>query len=183
MISNFTIVSKYLLFFYDKLRIKVLGSHFYIHTLKNKPQSLKYQSEIKSNIQTEKIEGKKIIFPFSIKIRKKKKPLKLKTKRHLKTIKAKSSEIENIDIPELQNQHDEIIEDNKPINSTFTLRIDNQGNLVGLNIKKPKSTKDSKFRRFLHFKRTHSSESGEKEIEKSNIKEKIKGIFSKLKRK
>ena len=32
--------------------------------LTNKPQSLKYQSEIKSNIQTEKIEGKKIIFPF-----------------------------------------------------------------------------------------------------------------------
>ena len=84
-------------------------------------------------------------------------------------------------ISELQNQHEEIIEDNKPINSTFTLRIDNQGNLVGLNIKKPKSTKDSKFRRFLHFKRTISSESEEKEIENLNIKEKIKGIFSKLK--
>ncbi|EMR74579.1 hypothetical protein MBGDF03_00782 [Thermoplasmatales archaeon SCGC AB-540-F20] len=70
----------------------------------------------------------------------------------------------------------------EPGNSTFTLRIDDQSNLVGFNIKKPKPQVESKHRRFLPFKRGFSKESeDEKTTEESGIKGKIKGIFSRIK--
>lgn len=72
----------------------------------------------------------------------------------------------------------------EPGNSTFTLRIDDQSNLVGFNIKKPKPQVKSKHRRFLPFKRGFSKGSeDEKTTEESGIKGKIKGIFSRLKSK
>jgi len=70
----------------------------------------------------------------------------------------------------------------KSSNSTFTLRIDDQSNLVGFNIKKPKPKAESKHRRILPFKKGTPRESGdEKTTEESGIKGKIKGIFSRIK--
>lgn len=69
----------------------------------------------------------------------------------------------------------------KPSN-TFTLKINDQSNLVGFNIKKPKPKAESKHRRILPFKKGTPRESGDEKItEESGIKGKIKGIFSRIK--
>ena len=69
----------------------------------------------------------------------------------------------------------------KPSN-TFILKINDQGSLVGFNIKKPKPKAESKHRRILPFKKGTPRESGdEKTTEESGIKGKIKGIFSRIK--
>jgi hypothetical protein len=70
----------------------------------------------------------------------------------------------------------------KPSSSTFTLRIDDQSNLVGFNIKKPKPKAESKHRQILPFKKGTPNKSGdEKTTEELGIKGKIKGIFSQIK--
>ena len=66
------------------------------------------------------------------------------------------------------------------IRSTFTLDIDDEGNLVGLNIDKQKT--ESKQERFIKIKNLVSKFSKSKETEdKSGFVGKIKGIFSKIK--
>lgn len=70
----------------------------------------------------------------------------------------------------------------KPSNSTFTLRIDDQSNLVGFNIKKPKPKVESKYRRIFLLQKATPKESGdEKTTEELGIKGKINGIFSRIK--
>jgi len=62
---------------------------------------------------------------------------------------------------------------------TFTLRIDDQGNLIGFNIKKPKPKKEKKQRRLLPFKKSGAKESGEEETpETLGVKGKLANIFS-----
>jgi len=70
----------------------------------------------------------------------------------------------------------------KPIKSTFTLKIDDQGNLAGLNVKRPRPKKEKKPFKFKLFKRGEAKESAPDETETKEIPGKIKGIFSKLKR-
>ena len=147
----------------------------------NETPSSKNLSKFKGNLQTEIRKGKKIKFPFSIKFQKNRKHLKHKNKQYLKTIKEKSDE--TIETHEFENQAKEAFEKIIPIKSTFTLTINDQGNLIGFNNIKPKSKKESKSNRSINFMRIFSSRSKDKKTEKSNIKEKIKGIFLKFKRK
>jgi len=86
----------------------------------------------------------------------------------------------------LQDQLEEPKGEIKPIKSTFTLRIDDKGHLVGFNIKKPKPKKEKKSRRILLFRRKKgevgaSAEPAAEKPEVKGIKGKIIGIVSKIK--
>lgn len=91
--------------------------------------------------------------------------------------KSKSS-FENITEEDMNHNS---INQNKSIRSTFELRVDDEGRLVGFNIKPVSESEDSRriIARLLKvFSRKSKSEDSE---EKSKIVGKITGIFSKLK--
>ena len=111
---------------------------------------------------------KKHKLQFLSKLRKKKKPKEPK-KRFLKLRRLKPKENEDVQ-GEL-----------KPIKSTFTLRINDQGNLIGLNIKKPRSKKEKKPLKLRLFKRGAAKEEAPAETDVKGIPVKIKGLFSKIK--
>lgn len=107
---------------------------------------------------------------FLSKLRKKKKP-KEPGKRFLKLRRFKSIKTEDI--------HGEL----KPIKSTFTLKINDQGNLIGLNIKKPITKKEKKPLRLKLFKKGAAKEEAPAVTDVKGIKGipvKIKGLFSKI---
>ncbi len=73
----------------------------------------------------------------------------------------------------------------KPMNGTFTLRLDDEGNLIGFPIKKPVQKPEKKHRRLLPFGKKKSE--GENETEQpqepaKGFKGKIKRITSRFKR-
>ena len=96
--------------------------------------------------ETEEIADKKRFeIQFLSKLRKKEKPKEPKPKKHfLKLRKSKLGEIDETGATELQDQLEKAKRELKPAKSTFTLRMDDQGNLVGLNIKKPITKKEKK---------------------------------------
>jgi hypothetical protein len=117
-----------------------------------------------------------------------KKPPKLKeikAKWHFFSKKQLDEELENNEMLEISEFPQKIQNLEKPIKSTFTLHIDQQGNLTGLNIKKPKVKKERDFKSiFKIFKKKNASkEIDSNETEKQGIKKKLKNITSKLKRK
>jgi len=73
--------------------------------------------------------------------------------------------------PELQKQVEELIDDSMLQQSTFTLRLDEKGNLVGYNLKKPKPLKAPK------------QETSAPEPEVKGVKGKILRVVSKIRRK
>jgi len=83
------------------------------------------------------------------------------------------------ELTELQNQLESSEVGLRSGNTTFTLRIDDQGRLMGYNIKKPKS--EGGHRRILPFGKGTTEESGAKEAEEPGIKGKIKDLFSRIK--
>jgi len=126
----------------------------------------------KSHISEESLKKeKKLKFKFLSK-RHKKKEMKEPKKRWFKSRKLKVKKIKEAQ-GELTLKK-----------STFTLRIDKQGNLVGLNIKKPKVKKEKTKLRFKLFKKGKGKEAKPTEQEIKGIKGipvKIKGVFSKIK--
>ena len=80
--------------------------------------------------------------------------------------------IEGVTItPDLQKQVEELVDESMLQQSTFTLRFDDKGNLVGYNLKKPKPPKEQK------------QETAAPEPEAKGVKGKIKRVFSKIRRK
>ena len=134
---------------------KEAGSTKTTGELPAEPQSSKIptESELKDKIKAEKKKGKKHKISFPYKIRRSKKPKAPKAKRFLRFLKIKPGETEISEPTELQDQLEEPKGEIKPIKSTFTLRIDDNGHLVGFNIKKPKPKKEKKSRRILLFRR------------------------------
>ena len=67
--------------------------------------------------------------------------------------------------------------------STFTLSVDEKGNLVGFHIKKPKEKQERPLRSLLPFKKKEKTETetSQKEVESTGIKGKLIGIIAKLK--
>ena len=162
---------------------------------------VKTESGLNEKTQREKKKTKKRKIHFPIKIRWMKKPKGIKTGHFLKRIKVNPSGINTPELTELQNQLEssevglrsgntpELTELQnqlessevglRPGNTTFTLRIDDQGRLIGYNIKKPKS--EGGHRRILSFGKGTTEESGTNEAEEPGIKGKIKSIFSRIK--
>ncbi len=150
--------------------------------LTNEVQFLEVQTKSESNEETqlEKKKDKRHKINFPIKIRWKRKPEGAKTWHSLRDRNVKPDDNGYPEFIELQDQPEEIKPDiNSPINSTFTLRIDDQGALVGLNIKKPKPEK--KLRELLSFGKSATKESGAEATEEPGIKGKIKGLLSRIK--
>ena len=124
---------------------------------------------------------------FSIRIRRRKKPEKpeIKTKhKHNFLLRTKKEILKKLYITDektLEAETTEEVAEVKP-RSTFTLRINDQGDLAGFNIKKPKPIKEKKHRKLLPFRKGATEESeAEETTEESGIKGKIKGIFSRVK--
>jgi hypothetical protein len=116
---------------------------------------------------------------------KKKKPKEPKIKKHfLKLRKSKLDEITDAESTELQDQLCKTGKKPKLKGSTFTLKRDNQGNLVGLNIKKPRPKKEKKSLSITLFKKGEGKkEATPVETEVKGIKGipvKIKGVISKM---
>lgn len=113
---------------------------------------------------------------------KKKKPKEPKIKKHfLKLRKSKLGEITDAESTELQNQLGKTGKKPKLKGSTFTLKRDDQGNLVGLNIKKPRPKKEKKSLSITLFKRGEGKkEATPVETEVKGIPVKIKGVISKM---
>jgi len=87
--------------------------------------------------------------------------------------------VKNIDE---KNQNKESIIENKFIRSTFELRVDDEGNLVGLNVKKsPDELKGSKNKITQLFKIFTRKTKSEEAQEKSKIVDKISSLFSRIK--
>lgn len=110
---------------------------------------------------------------------KKKKPKRLKIRRFLRFKKEKPGEIS--ESTELQDQLEEPKGEFKPISSTFTLRIDDQDGLVGLNIKKPKPPREKKHIRLPFKKKAAKEPKSEEKIEATGIKGKLLRIVSRIK--
>jgi len=72
--------------------------------------------------------------------------------------------------PELQKQFEELVDESIKEQSTFTLRFDDKGNLVGYNLKKPKPVKQPK----------QKTEPSAPAPEAKGIKGKLKRVTSKL---
>ena len=130
---------------------------------------------------------KKLNFDF-LKRHKKKKLKEPKIKKHfLKLLKSKFGEIKDAESTELQGELEKAKDITKPIRSTFTLKKNGQGNLVGLNVKKPRPKQEKKPLRDRLFKRGSAKrEVAPVETDVKGIKGipvKIKGIFSKIKSK
>ena len=130
---------------------------------------------------------KKLNFDF-LKRHKKKKLDEPKIKKHFLTIlKSKFGEIKDIESTELQGELEKTKDIITPIKSTFTLKKNGQGNLVGLNIKESRPKQEKKPLRDKLFKRgSGKKEATPVETDVKGIKGipvKIKGIFSKIKSK
>jgi hypothetical protein len=93
------------------------------------------------------------------------------------------SELEPSELTEIERQLEEPVVEVKPVRSTFTLQLDEEGNLIGFILKKPKLPKEKKgWPRF----RRRGGEEAEKETEEEpepGIKGKLKRVVSKLRRK
>jgi hypothetical protein len=69
-----------------------------------------------------------------------------------------------------------------PKKSTFTIRISNKGELIGLNIKKPKIKSQNILKRFHFLKNEKNKEtSSEESVDKTNIFRKIFGKLARIK--
>jgi len=137
------------------------------------------KSELKEITHPDKRKDKKHKIHFPIGIHWRKEARWPKIGNFLKRIKVNPSRIKTPELTELQNQLESSEVGLRPGNTTFTLRIDDQGRLMGYNIKKPKS--EGGHRRILPFGKGTTEESGAKEAEEPGIKGKIKGLFSRIK--
>ena len=137
------------------------------------------KSELKEITHPDKRKDKKHRIHFPIGIHWRKEARWPKIGNFLKRIKVNPSGIKTPELTELQNQLESSEVGLRPGNTTFTLRIDDQGRLMGYNIKKPKS--EGGHRRILPFGKGTTEESGAKEAEEPGIKGKIKGLFSRIK--
>ena len=137
------------------------------------------KSELKEITHPDKRKDKKHRINFPIGIHWRKEARWPKIGNFLKRIKVNPSGIKTPELTELQNQLESSEVGLRPGNTTFTLRIDDQGRLMGYNIKKPKS--EGGHRRILPFGKGTTEESGAKEAEEPGIKGKIKGLFSRIK--
>lgn len=137
------------------------------------------KSELKEITHPDKRKDKKhkIRFPIDIHWRKETKWPKIGN--FLKRIKVNPRGVKTPELTELQNQLGSSEVGLRPGNTTFTLRIDDQGKLIGYNIKKPKS--GGGHRRILPFGKSATEESSVKEADEPGIKGKIKGLFSRIK--
>jgi hypothetical protein len=137
------------------------------------------KSELKEITHPDKRKDKKHKIRFPIEIHWKKEIKWPKIGNFLKRIKVNPRGIKTPELTELQNQLGSSEVGLRPGNTTFTLRIDDQGRLIGYNIKKPKS--EGGHRRILPFGKSTTEESSAKEAEEPGIKGKIKGLFSRIK--
>jgi len=80
---------------------------------------------------------------------------------------------------ELHQHVEETREEAKPVKSTFTLHFTGDGNLVGLDMKKPKPPKDKKGFLWLRHGRTETGEQPQEELA-PGFKGKMKRLFSKI---
>ena len=149
--------------------------------LKGKPHISVDQatSELKEITHPDKRKDRKHKIRFPIEIRWRKKVRWQKIGNFLQRIKLNPNGIENPELTELQNQLESSETGLRPGNTTFTLKIDDQGMLVGYNIKKPKSS--GGHGRILPFGKKVTGEPGAKEADEPGIKGKIKGLFSRIK--
>ena len=151
--------------------------------LKKKPNISvdKTTSELKDITRQDKRKDriKKIRFPIEIQWRKKVRWQKIGN--FLQRRKVNPNGIETPELTELQNQLDSSKTWLRPVNTTFTLKIDDQGMLVGYNIKKLKSK--GGHGRILPFGKKATGEQVAKEADEPGIKGKIKGLFSRIKTK
>ena len=153
--------------------------------MKNESLSSELKPEIKEDIKIEKNKDKikKIKFPFIFS--KKNKQKRTLFKDFLNPRSVKSDDIEFLEWNETSNQVNKETEKiTKPFNSTFTLKINDEGELIGFNIKKSKSKGGKKYG-IIPFRKKSSEESSSNNVEESvsGIKEKIINIFSKIRRK
>jgi len=137
------------------------------------------KSELKEITHPDKRKDKKHRIHFPIGIHWRKEARWPKIGNFLKRIKVNPSGIKTPELTELQNQLESSEVGLRPGNTTFTLRIDDQGRLMGYNIKKPKS--EGGHGRILPFGKGTTEESGAKEAEEPGIKGNIKGLFSRIK--
>ena len=137
------------------------------------------KSELKEITHPDKRKDKKHRIHFPIGIHWRKEARWPKIGNFLKRIKVNPSGIKTPELTELQNQLESSEVGLRPGNTTFTLRIDDQGRLMGYNIKKPKS--EGGHGRILPFGKGTTEESGAKEAEEPGIKGKVKGLFSRIK--
>jgi len=137
------------------------------------------KSELKEITHPDKRKDKKHRIHFPIGIHWRKEARWPKIGNFLKRIKVNPSGIKTPELTELQNQLESSEVGLRPGNTTFTLRINDQGRLMGYNIKKPKS--EGGHRRILPFGKGTTEESGAKEAGELGIKGKIKGLFSRIK--
>ena len=137
------------------------------------------KSELKEITHPDKRKDKKHKIHFPIGIHWRKEARWPKIGNFLKRIKVNPSGIKTPELTELQNQLESSEVGLRSGNTTFTLRIDDQGRLMGYNIKKPKS--EGGHRRILPFGKGTTEESGAKEAEEPGIKGKIKDLFSRIK--
>ena len=137
------------------------------------------KSELKEITHPDKRKDKKHKIHFPIGIHWRKEARWPKIGNFLKRVKVNPSGIKTPELTELQNQLESSEVGLRPGNTTFTLRIDDQGRLMGYNIKKPKSK--GGHRRILPFGKGTTEESGAKEAEEPGIKGKIKDLFSRIK--
>ena len=137
------------------------------------------KSELKEITHPDKRKDKKHKIRFPIEIHWGKETKWPKIGNFLKRIKVNPSGINTPELTELQNQLGSSEVGLRPDNTTFTLRIDDQGRIVGYNIKKPKSKRGH--RRILPFGKGTNEELGAKEAEEPGIKGKVKGLFSRIK--
>jgi len=137
------------------------------------------KSELKeiTHPDNRKDKKRKIRFPIGIHWGKEIKWPKIRN--FLKSIKANSNGIKTPELTELQNQLGSSEVELRPGNTTFTLRIDNQGRLIGYNIKKPKP--GGGHGRILPFGKGTTEESSAKGAKESGIKGNIKGLFLRIK--
>jgi len=137
------------------------------------------KSELKEITHPYKRKDKKHKIHFPIGIHWRKEARRPKIGNFLKRIKINPSGVKTPELTELQNQLGSSEVGLRLNNTTFTLRIDDQGRLMGYNIKKPKSA--GGHRRILPFGKGTTEESGAKGAEGPGIKGKIKNLFSRIK--
>jgi len=137
------------------------------------------KSELKEITHPYKRKDKKHKIHFPIGIHWRKEARRPKIGNFLKRIKVNPSGVKTPELTELQNQLGSSEVGLRLDNTTFTLRIDDQGRLIGYNIKKPKSA--GGHRRILPFGKGTTEESGAKGTEEPGIKGKIKNLFSRIK--
>jgi len=137
------------------------------------------KSELKEITHPDKMKDKKRKIRFPIEIHSGKEIKWPKIRNFLKRIKVNPIGIKTPELTELQNQPGSSEVGLRPGNTTFTLRIDGQGRLIGYNIKKPKS--GGGHRRILPFGKGSTEESSAKGAKESGIKGNIKGLFLRIK--